>query len=240
MKQALLIFVGIASLASRTYAQDQTFKSDAANKAVETYKEDVNRLNLLVKVRVKEYRNSLIAKLKGEMDIATKAGDLEEALKLRDAIQDLEKETEGEPAKEQKIPEKAVSFGTSKYYAFTIPMSQEEAEKHCEELGGHLARIDNEKEHIFVAKLVIAHGNNNNKSFDFFRIDGSDIAEEGKFVFSNGEPAKYARWGTNGKGVAGPNNTSIHNSLVISSKNGLFMDGNSNIKWCFVCEWEKN
>jgi hypothetical protein len=128
------------------------FKSAEINAEIKKLPELAKTLQTLMEARMKTERAALIEKLKTYQTTATKAGDLDEALKVRAAIAQLEtlqeaKETFAGKTDEPKtakpnIPKNAIKFGDSSYFVIKKPMSWSDAKKFCEEQGGHLARIE--------------------------------------------------------------------------------------------------
>lgn len=72
------------------------------------------------------------------------------------------------------------------YYALTEPMPWIEAEAWAQEWGGHLVTLRNREEELWIKDTF---GRN-----EFFWIGFNDIEEEGKWIWSSGEPVMYTNW----------------------------------------------
>jgi hypothetical protein len=72
------------------------------------------------------------------------------------------------------------------YYMLTEPMSWTAAEAWAQEWGGHLVTLRNWDEELWIKDIF---GRN-----EFFWIGFNDIEEEGKWVWSSGEPVMYTNW----------------------------------------------
>ncbi len=84
-----------------------------------------------------------------------------------------------------------VEYGTHRYFLFEMPMTWEEAEKFCEEEGGHLAVITSPLEQRRIEKLT------ENAVLGHYWIGASDEAEEGTWTWVTGERMDYLNWADN-------------------------------------------
>jgi len=236
----MFIFIGTSSsiMADET---STTFKSPEINAEFKKLPELAATLKALTEARMRVARGELIEKLKAYQTKATQDGDLDEALKVRETIAELErlqaadekpsnKNVSSKPAKVN-IPKDAARFGKSRYYVVTEPKSSAEAEKICAEQGGHLARIETAEEHAFCAKLIQAY-RPAKKNDQWIWIDGNDEALEGTFVFGNGELVQYFQWD-----AMKPNSKKGFNWLTLDVTTGLFHDADAQLR-PFLCEWD--
>lgn len=234
----LVMILGSAVVADEPISTD--FKSSEVNAEIKKLPELAATLRALTEARMKVARGELIEKLKAYQIKATQDGDLDEALKVRDTIAELEKlqaaqenlAGSGAAPKTVKasIPKKAVRFGQSMYYLITEPMTWAEAKKLAEEKGGHLARIESAEEHAFCAKLIQPISNNGD--FRWAWIDGLAGEIKGEYFFSNGQPVKYLAWDKKK-----PSGLPGHQYLNLYAPTGLYYDGAGKPQ-PFICEWE--
>ncbi|HYD02478.1 MAG TPA: GC-type dockerin domain-anchored protein [Phycisphaerales bacterium] len=78
-------------------------------------------------------------------------------------------------------------------YYLLEPSSWTEAEARAVELGGHLATVRNDEENLFIFTEVRSAAGG--PGFRRLWIGLNDVAEEGTFVWSSGEPVTYTNWG---------------------------------------------
>lgn len=242
MRTWIMIFFLSSFTVSLVRADDSIssdFKSAEINAEIKKLPELESTLRSLMEARLKVARGELIDKLKEYQVKATQAGDLDEALKVRNTIADLEKQQESKntlPASDapkvvkQNIPKNAARFGKSRYFLVTEPKTWAEAKKLCEEQGGHLARIESAEEHAFCAQLIQSLRNNGEHSWAL--VDGTDIETKGTYVFSNGEPVKYVKWD-----VKKPTGRADCRYLGLYAVTGLYYDCGEKAQ-PFICEWD--
>ena len=138
-----------------------------------------------------------------------------------------------------RIPRDAVKWNGHHYKAYDEGVPHSVAKKRCEMMGGHLARIENTAENQFITRLSVKFPNHTG-----MWIDGSDVAREGVWRFSNNAPMKYTNWGS-----GEPNNEhgSAHNVELKTGINeatrlrhGFWNDllGGWRGKG-FICEWDE-
>ena len=161
-----------------------------------------------------------------------------------------ERQKQNKKAKKRKarIPRDAVEWNGHHYKAYAEGVSHSVAQKRCEMMGGHLARIENAAENQFLTRLSVKFPllwsgfilTNHTGMW----IDGSDAAREGVWRFSNNAPMKYTNWGS-----GEPNNEhgSAHNVELKTGVNeatrlrqGFWNDlpGGWRGKG-FICEWDE-
>lgn len=87
------------------------------------------------------------------------------------------------------VPSSAVEFDGHYYYIFSEELySYEDALRFCEERHGYLATITSDEENQFLYDYLTRLG------YDHVFLGGSDAAEEGTWVWSNGEAFSYTNW----------------------------------------------
>jgi hypothetical protein len=258
-------FLILASLAFVTPATadeaDFDFKSLGAKKALRDYKatlakEDkakqkaIEEMEAEAKKAQKKYRVELIMNLEQALKQAMQAGNLEEANKISGAIKALKKgasptgaSVAGSKGKKKakkskaRIPRDAVKYKGNYYKAYAEGVPHSVAKKRCEMMGGHLARIENAAENQFLMRLSVKFPNCGG-----MWIDGSDVAREGVWRFSNNAPMKYTNWWP-----GEPNNEFrlAHNCELITrvndQKRSYWYDvpGGFRDRGGFICEWDE-
>ncbi|MBQ7792672.1 MAG: C-type lectin domain-containing protein, partial [Clostridia bacterium] len=128
------------------------------------------------------------------------------------------------------------TFGGHTYQVFPEYVTPPEAERLCDELGGHLVTITSQEEHDFVNALAKDNG------VTLYTIGATDRAVEGQWEWMTGEVWDYTNW-----------NASIEpNNGLGSGENYCVVDENRSWKWVdvfggydnetttasYVCEWD--
>jgi hypothetical protein len=143
--------------------------------------------NFAVKDAVRKILNSYVAKLKTEQSVYLKSRDLPRAKAVQEEIQrmtDQLKRLEGMgKVFVKKIPGDAKSFGGHRYKVYSGKVTWYEAKFRCEELGGHLAIVDNEEENKFLSECLGQTSLRSNAVF----IGATDEVEEGNWFWVNGK-----------------------------------------------------
>ena len=131
-----------------------------------------------------------------------------------------------------KIPAQAVEFGGHHYFLFNRTVTWHMAMQACENLGGHLVRIETPDENQFVKQLA-KQGSRSEGCW----IDGSDEAKEGVWRFSDGRRMVYTSW-PHGE----PNNvgTGEHHVALLKIADWNWTDANSSTRGAFICEWDRS
>jgi len=139
-----------------------------------------------------------------------------------------------------KIPDDAVYFNGSYYKLYTITSSNKgsaawnEALKHCEELGGHLAVINSQEENDFLYSYITSLG----ISTAYFGY--TDEETENTWVWVTGEENTYTNWHT---GEPNRENTNEdYASFYWKFTDGTWNDGNmgagtNSDDRSYLCEW---
>ena len=87
------------------------------------------------------------------------------------------------------IPEGAEIYDGHYYVVFDEPIYWDDAKASCESMGGHLATITSQGEQDFVANLIENNGDKKN-----YWLGGTDVDDEGKWVWITGEDWTYSNW----------------------------------------------
>lgn len=113
-------------------------------------------------------------------------------------------------------------YNGHKYYCSNEPDYWSSAKKVCEELGGHLAVINNAEENAFCANFL----ENQNAWIGY-----SDKQREGSFEWCNGEETDYTNWYP-----GQPNNYNNAQDCVEMLSSGHWNDQYDNQKLEYICE----
>lgn len=183
--------------------------------------------------------------LKDEVDRLSKAGKPEEAVavkklqgSLRDRVVVRAERKMGPPNPAQAG---AVEWNGHKYKVFNERLSWHDAKKRCEEMGGHLVIIENEKEQLAIVDLLVKIGiavDNTNQNWDGVWIGATDEVKDGQWLWVDGSPVLYHNWlpGEPSNNV-GPVNFP---AILIHRRGGWDDRPDSNPDTpAFICEWEE-
>ena len=129
------------------------------------------------------------------------------------------------------IPDGAQEYNGHYYKIFATSVSWDTAKKKCEDMGGYLACVTDEKEQVFI--------NNLNTSNRRVWIGGfrDDIF---RWRWVSGEPWSYENW-ADGEPNNSENVVSNENCVAIWNSRGQWNDLNTNNTYeqsGFICEWE--
>lgn len=187
---------------------------------------------------------------------ATQAADLDEAIRVRDAItyikalvptlpttpdkatQETISKLEREiarlnsrlrraPPPAPPVPREAVRFNGHAYLVVPGPVTWHLATEWCENNGGSLVRIESEEEHKFVGELL-----RKTSQIEAW-IGGSDEETEGVWKFPDGSPLKFTKFGP-----AQPNNADGFEHYLVYGRRGWY-DIYAGKRTAFVCEWSE-
>lgn len=112
---------------------------------------------------------------------------------------------------EGNIPADAVEWNGHYYYLFTEPVdSYEEAVAFCQAQGGYMATATSDRESRFLYNYLLDSGIS-----EYVYLGATDRAEEGVWVWSNGEPFDYTNWnsGEPNNDVDGEHEMAMHRLL---------------------------
>jgi len=120
-------------------------------------------------------------------------------------------------------PNDAAEWKGHRYKLYDVKLTTQQATRRCQELGGHLVRIDTDEERVFVQKML-----DNSAVW----IDGSDAQQEGVWRYSDGQIMRYFEWTADGA-----NNAHGGQHYLSFGSTGKMWDGSSDIRMPFICEW---
>lgn len=172
-------------------------------------------------------RATLLRELNEAKDAATKAAQLDEAVRIRDAIEALRKDKEILTPPAPDIPAVAVEFDGHHYLAVLNRMTLEQARAKCKEMGGELASLESQREFQFVSALIddVACW-----------VGATDAEVEGEWRWVSGAAVHDSFWS---KGQ--PNGGQDQDAALLNA--GRLFDvpssgkGADNLRG-FVCEWK--
>jgi hypothetical protein len=187
------------------------------------YEEAVAAAKTQYEEKLAAARAALIADLDKALADATKAGNLDEALRIREAKKSLESEETTKPP--PALREGAVRFGKSQFRIVLADVRWSEAREACRKLGGDLAGIDSEEKREFLKSQIGSlqlwvggHYNSRNKRWQW--PNGKSIASD---AWSPGRPENNGPY------------------TVIFPGSGLIGDGKEDLTDCkgYICEWTR-
>ena len=249
----LALFVAI--LATSVLAADdkpfdfKTLKARAAkskfdlkrNLAVKEHDQAVKRLALKRDKALVEARNALLLNLRDAREAAFKAQNTQEIVRIEKAMEFVKKSNEviasppkqGTPPKKTvKIPRDAVKWKGHYYKVFDEPNPFAIADQRCKQMGGYVARIETAQEHQFVQALL---SQRQNRLVEYW-IDGNDLAVEGTWRFSDGDPITFQPWAGQEPTNAGEDE---HNVAVYKGSRWGWVDlAGGHRGPGFICEWD--
>lgn len=99
-------------------------------------------------------------------------------------------QSSSDPLADAYIPDDAVELNGHYYYLYTLPIdSYEGAMLFCQDRGGYLATVTSDEESQFLYDYILSL-----ELCEYAYLGGTDAAEEGVWVWSNGEPFDYTNW----------------------------------------------
>ena len=149
--------------------------------------------------------------------------------KLRREIESLKRQAKKKV--KQNIPAGAVQFGGKTYFVFEQEVTWHHADKLCKQLGGYVVRVESQAEHEFLKGML----NSIENASPYYWIDGSDAAEEGTWIFSNGKPMDYLGWSAKEPGNWA---NAEHNAYLYRKNQWQWGDFSASGRRPFICEWD--
>jgi len=229
-------FIAGGFLFAAQEADSWKFKSARANRAKTGYEAQVGRATEQYQAQLKAARRNLLRNLDQAIKESTRAGELDDALKIRQARKAAEEgralaappATKPEPPAPVKPPKDAAKWGGRHYKVFNDTMPVTEAQKACAKIGGHLVRIGSAEKNNFILGLL------RGATRGYYWIDGSDAAREGDWRFGDDRKMTYLNWADKEPGNSG----GIQHWIGID-RNGKWHDFPAGArKYGFICEWE--
>jgi hypothetical protein len=168
--------------------------------------------------------------------LPTTAG-LEQA-RIKKRLQEIDKTPSGSEEPERAdtsqsankvfTPRNAAQFGGHSYAVIHREMTWHRALWTCEQLGGHLVRIESPEEQQFIHSLIgkESHGG-------IHWTDLSDEVVEGDWRYSDGRKALFTAWAR-----GQPSGGAQHHATIGWAKSGLWDDNWAGVRLRFICEWE--
>lgn len=178
-----------------------------------------------------EYPNVRIDRLKIPKGISVETGKQAQRSPGGAAAKLIRKLIASREKRDRVIPAGSTEWRGNRYFIFSEPMTPNEARRHCESLGGHLARIETEAEYQFVVDLLGRASVEQEHPYCW--VDGSDERVEGTWVYSDGKPLAYHKWSPDS-----PDGYPNEHSLCIDFRDMLFSDANTSWRCVFLCEWD--
>lgn len=213
----LVVLILCGSLAAAAELSEKFSKRiDSAEAA---YQQAVAKADNVRFYAVQKANSDRVKALKQVLTDATKTGDFDAATEIKERITDAEQT--GPRAK----PKDVVRFGGHEYAVIPERVTWHVAKRLCEEMGGHLAVIDNADEQAFAQSLLSQSGG---------WVGASDEVSEGDWKWVTGKtvaPAIKATWALN-------NLDDAEHSLAYWPPDRKWMDGFSSHRYPFLCEWE--
>jgi len=198
-------------------------------KAKRDYDTAVERLLLTRVGVVQKARVELLSQLDEALLFETKAGRLDEAIKIKRAIEEV-KSGKGIPGREERptkknIPSCAIEWNGHHYLAVLMPVDWEKAKKLCEEMGGHLVYIEDEREMKMLSVLT--------KDI-YVWVGGTNLFPNSQWQWANGQKIKEPMWDK-----SQPSNPDIeHYTMLRQGKLGDFPRQHRS-NYGFICEWDQ-
>jgi hypothetical protein len=177
--------------------------------------------------------------LEEESQKLSKAGKSKEAEAVKSLLRAIEGELviDDDQARSKKrkpsVPAMAgaTQWNGHRYKVFPDPVSWSEARKACEDVGGHLVIIEDQKEHDSLMQWVKIPGDPG-----YLWIGTSDQAREGRWLWVNGTPVVFKKFApgepTNSVGKE-------HYAVMNFANGGLWNDLPDDIRCGFICEWDE-
>jgi hypothetical protein len=166
---------------------------------------------------VQKANSDRVKALKQALTDATKAGDFDAATAIKERI------SEAERTGPREKPKNTIKFGGHEYAMITDPATWHVAKQRCEEMGGHLAVIDNADENARLLALC-------REAKVAAWVGATDEATEGQWRWVTGTKCNLEFTRDNA-------NDSEH-SLAFWMDSGRFEDLPGSGRYAFVCEWE--
>jgi len=226
-----------------------TFQSPKAQASLRKFEAAHQKLKQNLEQSRSENRAALIASLEACLKAATTAGELDEAVAIRDAIKVLKSEAapasapaESEPANadppdvadqeeperpaDSRIPANAVAFRGHHYLRVEQEVSWPVAVQMCKTQGGHLVRMETAEEYAFVRDQILK----DTKGACW--IDG--VLKGGGWFYTNGKRIRKMAWAR-----GEPNNVGGKEFFITTSPGGEWSDVPASPSRLFICEWDR-
>lgn len=242
MPRPLILFIALSLFSATLYAEEpDPRKMPGVKKVMDKAEAEVRKNRKAYDDANEKTFEDAEKALKEEVEKLSKAGKLEEAVAVKKFAESMGKEVLANAEKKMKPPHPgkagAVAWNGHKYKVFKDKGSWHEAKKRCEEMGGHLVIINDEKEQAFVVELLGRNGiavNNTESDWIGVCIGATNRTPDGRWAWVDGSPVTYSKWHrTNPNGGPG-----VHHALVAIHFGGQWDDYNGDIAMpAYICEW---
>lgn len=125
---------------------------------------------------------------------------------------------------------KLLFVGKKVYLACEDPLSWDDAQRWCTDMGGNLASITNEKEQAVITWLM---GRDLGNGVERFWVGGTDRQSEGRWEWIAGEDFRYSNWAKDQ-----PSEVSDKEDYLYVNANGRWAVGMSFYSSPFVAQWD--
>lgn len=184
--------------------------------AESTYQQAVAKADNTRFYAVQKANSDRLKALKQALSDATKAGDFDAATAIKERISEAEKTGPREK------PKNVVKFGGHEYAMITDPATWHVAKQRCEEMGGHLAVIDNADEN---ARLLALCREAKVEPW----LGATDELVEGKWRWVDGSQFILE--------IHQDNAGDIQHYLLYHAGLKTWDDGDGGARHPFICEW---
>ncbi len=242
---SIVIFIAGALVVAAEKANLWKFKSARATRAKTGYDAQVKLATDQYHNLLKAAKTNLLRNLDQAIKEATKAGELDDALKIRQARKAADEgpalaeplipsRVEGPPTPKPqppaaaKPPKDAKTWGKHHYKLFNHTMPVTEAQQACAKMGGRMVQIESADENKFILGLL------QDGTCSYYWIGGSDAAKEDDWRFGDGRKMAYSNWADKEPG----NSAGIQHWLAVD-RSGRWHDFPAGArKYGFICEWD--
>jgi len=204
------------------------------NKAKRIYDSAVEKLTLTKNTETQIAQKELLSKLDETLLVETKAGRLDEALKIKNAIEEVKSGKEiivkEDKSTKKNIPSCAVEYNGHHYLAVLRPVDWEKAKKLCEEMGGHLVYIEDKKEMEMLKKIIYS-------IFGKINLWVGALKTKDKWFWLNKKPIDKDFWA-----IGQPNAKTVAHIVVYQEglrdvSNIVYQNHYGDVSG-FICEWD--
>ena len=235
---SIVIFMAGALVIAAEKANLWKFKSARATRAKTGYDAQLKLATGQYHNLLKAARTNLLRNLDQAIKEATKAGELDDALKIRQARKAAEEgpslaappptPPKPQPPAAAKPPKNAKTWGKHHYKLINDTMPVTEAQKACVKMGGRIVQIESADQNKFILGLL------QGGTCNYYWIGGSDAAKEGNWRFSDDRKMAYLNWADKEPG----DSAGIQHWLAID-RSGRWHDFPAGArKYGFICEWD--
>jgi len=209
-----MLYAAVLAVAS-IFGQLTVAEEKFAAEVVKADAEAAKIKHAAAEARLKAYREALTA--------ATKAGDFDKAMGLKARIEELEQEPTAQPLKRPR-PKDVVRFQGHSYALVKDAVTWHVAKQRCEEMGGHLVILDDQRETAFLTELCYK------ANVPSAWIGATDEVTEGEWKWVDGSTARFSTTHIN-------NANGGEHFMELNVQYGL-NDGGAN-RNSFLCEWDR-